>query len=76
MIELRAKLANGKLTLQVIDNGSGFKNSGTNREGIGLANTRARLQTLYGEAQRFELSNVPSGGLQAQIIMPFSQSTA
>ena len=75
-IELRAKLADGKLTLDVIDNGSGLKNSGATKEGVGLTNTRARLRTLYGDAHRFELSNAPTGGLQARIIIPFRKSTA
>lgn len=73
-IELRASLADGKLTLDVIDNGTGLKNPGAIDEGVGLTNTRARLRTLYGDAHSFELGNVPTGGLQARIIILFRKS--
>ena len=58
-IELRAQRRNGRLCLQVSDNGAGLP-EGTGdalREGVGLSNTRARLAQLYGEDYRFELEN-------------------
>ena len=70
LIELRSELADGRLTLDVIDNGGGLKNPGVVKEGVGLSNTRARLRTLYGEAHSFELRNAPAGGLQARVIIP------
>ena len=38
--------------------------------GTGLANTRARLEHLYGSAQSFELGNVEGGGVLARISIP------
>jgi LytS/YehU family sensor histidine kinase len=38
--------------------------------GTGLANTRARLQHLYGIRQSFELRNLESGGVLASISLP------
>ena len=70
-IELRAQRANGELTLDVCDNGAGVGDAASVREGVGLANTRTRLRTLYGEAQRFEMGNRPEGGLRVRLTIPF-----
>ena len=47
---------NGRLRLEVRDDGPGLPEGGP-REGIGLANTRARLAQLYGDDHRFELAS-------------------
>jgi LytS/YehU family sensor histidine kinase len=73
-IELRGSLREGNLVLTVSDNGSGISAEGPKREGIGVANTRARLAELYGAQQKFELVNRPEGGLCVQITIPFSIS--
>jgi two-component system LytT family sensor kinase len=39
--------------------------------GIGLSNTMARLQTLYGENQRLELQWLKSGGCEVSVRLPF-----
>ena len=41
--------------------------------GVGLANTQARLERLYGASQRLELSNGPRGGLHVAITLPFQE---
>jgi two-component system, LytTR family, sensor kinase len=69
-IELRARRKQGMLHLQVCDNGAGIQ-SHSQREGIGLTNTRARLQQLYGEAQSLELSNAADGGVIVSVTIPF-----
>ena len=43
------------LLLEVRDNGPGPRAATERSQGIGLANTRARLQRLYGERQNFEI---------------------
>jgi sensor histidine kinase YesM len=40
------------------------------REGIGLGNTRARLEQLYGGRQRLSIDNRTEGGLCIQIELP------
>jgi two-component system LytT family sensor kinase len=70
-IVLRARQKNGEIELQVEDNGAGFPKNGKWKEGIGLSNTRSRLQQLYGESQQFQLENVPAGGLLARIVIPY-----
>jgi signal transduction histidine kinase len=75
-IELRGSRQGGDLVLTVTDNGAGIPADGPKREGIGVANTRARLVELYGERQKFELVNGPEGGLCVRITIPFSISEA
>jgi LytS/YehU family sensor histidine kinase len=73
-IEIRAEHKNSVLRIQVRDNGPGLSmnRSAVNlfKEGLGLANTRARLQQLYGAAHRFELANDPQGGLIVTLEIP------
>lgn len=71
-IILRAAHVGDDLVLTVIDNGGGMPEGGFKREGIGLANTRARLAELYGKRQRFELTNQPEGGLCVRLSFPFT----
>jgi signal transduction histidine kinase len=73
-IELRGKRIDDTLVLTVTDNGSGIPAGGPRQEGIGIANTRARLAELYGNLQKFELVNRPEGGLCVRITIPFSLS--
>lgn len=68
-IEIRAHLSGDMLSIQIKDNGPGLGESF--REGIGLANTRARLECLYGDAHRFELKNATEGGLVVDVEIPF-----
>jgi two-component system, LytTR family, sensor kinase len=71
-IEIAAKKVLNQLRLSVLDDGPGLPpeyDVGAN-EGIGLRTTRERLQQLYGDQQRFRLSNKSPRGLEVSIIMP------
>lgn len=72
-LEIKAQRRDSILELQVIDNGKGLQlDSGVQLfEGIGLSNTRSRLRHLYGELQKFELLEQPSGGVCVRIEIPF-----
>jgi sensor histidine kinase YesM len=73
-IDIRVKRGNGLLRLQVEDNGRGIGANGSGasiiKEGLGLSNTRARLDQLYGTGYRFELQNVTEGGLRVTLEIP------
>jgi LytS/YehU family sensor histidine kinase len=72
-IEIGADRVDGMLHLFVRDNGRGLLNGEKKalKEGVGLANTRARLAHLYGAAHRFDLKNSPGGGLMVDLAIPF-----
>jgi sensor histidine kinase YesM len=70
-ISIHAACSNGALRIRVQDNGAGLKPDGVRyREGVGLQNTRSRLQQLYGARQRLEMYNSPGGGVTVEIEMP------
>lgn len=73
-IEVLAVPSNGMLRIQVKDNGPGLQvvRAYINRstQGVGLANTKARLERLYGSAHRLEFENVPNGGLVVTMEIP------
>jgi signal transduction histidine kinase len=57
------------LVLTVRDNGPGVVDE--SQAGVGLANTRARLGQLYGEAGTLTLVRSEEGGTVAEITLPF-----
>jgi two-component system, LytTR family, sensor kinase len=70
-IELRARRAASDLALEVCDNGGGLRKDEPAEDGVGLSNTRARLQALYGKAHGFDLRDAPGGGFQVRLTIPF-----
>ncbi len=70
-ITIRARRDDSRLRVCVEDNGPGLNGGGTREGGIGLSNTRARLQQLYGDSHRLDFKNVPGGGLNVCIEIPF-----
>jgi two-component system, LytTR family, sensor kinase len=70
-IEVRAVRRNGKVELSVRDNGRGLSGVNGSGTGIGIANTRARLEKLYGAESRFDLADAPGGGAVATLSIPF-----
>lgn len=73
VVGVTAQRENGSLRIKVYDDGPGLKRDDGNStvEGVGLSNTRARLAQLYGERQRFSLSERESGGVEAVLVIPF-----
>jgi sensor histidine kinase YesM len=73
-VEISAKRENDSLRIRVRDNGPGLiaitRPDDGLKEGLGLSNTRARLEQLYGAAHRFELENAPGGGLIVTLEIP------
>lgn len=67
-IWIEAHRDNQQLQLIVRDNGRGPTDSG--REGIGLANTKARLQALYGANHQFTFAKAEPKGCRVEILLP------
>lgn len=71
VIEVRAFRSEGRLRIDVFNTGS-LAAPANDGSGIGLRNTRARLQHLYGDAG--ELALAPSGnGVLASLSIPWSE---
>ena len=77
IIEIVARREEDRLCLEVRDNGVGLSGSARSqfRSGVGLPNTRDRLECLYGEAQALEFSE-GNGGLTVRMRMPLQRSAA
>ncbi len=76
-IDIVAHRENGVLHLLVSNDGPGLRNGRIPREGVGLSNTRRRLEQMYGPGCRLELANASSGtGVDARVTLPFRPSGA
>ncbi|HEX6370827.1 MAG TPA: histidine kinase [Longimicrobium sp.] len=72
-IRITGTAAGGRLFLSVADDGRGI--SGPPRAGaMGLANTRARLQRLYGAGHDFALHSSAGEGTRVEVRIPFRRS--
>jgi two-component system LytT family sensor kinase len=76
-IGVRARRDNGRLLLEVEDNGPGLTGPPGDavERGIGLGTTARRLAQLYGTRAGVSLENLPGGGVRAVITLPFEAST-
>jgi sensor histidine kinase YesM len=71
-IRIAAARVNDRLEVAVEDDGPGLPELHSSQApGIGLANTRARLKQLYGDAGRLTIENGPRGGAIATVALPF-----
>ena len=70
-LRISACHVNGMLEMKVQDDGPGLApGSPGQTRGIGLANTRARLKQLYGDAARLSVENEEQGGVVATVVLP------
>ena len=69
-MELKSKLRDSLLEIQVCDDGPGLSVE-SSRNGLGLSNTRARLHHLYGENQSLRLDSPAGGGTIATVLLPY-----
>jgi signal transduction histidine kinase len=76
LIEIGARRVGTNLELSVHDNGPGLAKQGPpSGKGVGLANTRSRLEHLYGASQRLSLEEPEGGGLTVTVMIPFRDET-
>jgi two-component system, LytTR family, sensor kinase len=70
-IDIDARRRGDSLAISISDDGRGVSGeSVAGRERLGLGNTRARLEALYGARQRLVLTNGASGGALVSIELP------
>ncbi|MGB3542689.1 sensor histidine kinase [Rubrivirga sp.] len=72
-IEVGARVLEGDLVLTVEDDGPGLGATTTSGTGVGLANTQARLATLYGDDASLDLEANADGGTTARVTLPLSR---
>ena len=74
-LRIAARVQRGTLVMQLSDTGPGLGNGNTGRKssGVGLKNTRERLQQLYGDNQAFTLAPNRPTGLTITINIPFEE---
>jgi two-component sensor histidine kinase len=72
-LTISARRENGTLTLTIADSGAGVRPHppSSRPNGVGLANTRARLAQLYGLNGTLALRNADGGGAIAEVRMPY-----
>jgi sensor histidine kinase YesM len=72
----RATRVGDALHVAVQDDGPGFGAQGAGGGlKLGLANTRARLNQLYGESSELRTEAGPSGGALVTMVLPFRNAT-
>src|SRR6266498_3562105 len=68
-LEISAEIADGRLVVNVLDNGVGFMPKAEG--GVGLANVRERLKALYNDRAELIISVPPAGGTCVTIKVPY-----
>ena len=73
LVQISAKRRADKIWIEVRDNGVGLSKNARARftNGVGLSNTRARLECLYGAEHRLDFAD-GNGGLAVQMLIPLA----
>ncbi|MEM7584539.1 MAG: histidine kinase [Acidobacteriota bacterium] len=71
-LQIHARLEGGRLYIEVADDGIGLPAGfdAAEQQGVGLSNTRSRLQQLYGERASLTVDKRTNGGTQAVVVLP------
>ena len=74
LVQVSAKCKDAGIWIEVRDNGVGLSKNARARftNGVGLSNTRARLDCLYGDGHRLDFAD-GSGGLAVQMLIPLQR---
>jgi LytS/YehU family sensor histidine kinase len=71
VIRICARRVGAALHVTVRDDGPGFEAKAVSAGlGLGLANTRARLKQLYGDASDLRTGPAPGGGAEVTMVLP------
>jgi len=63
-----------RLVITVEDNGVGLRPEANAKNGIGLSNLRARLETLYGTNQEMKITSGAAAGVVVRIETPWQEA--
>jgi hypothetical protein len=74
LLSIEARRESGVLRMVIFN--TGLNSPGKSGEGIGLANTRARLRELYGVKARLVLKDGPGPGCSVELEFPFREAAA
>jgi LytS/YehU family sensor histidine kinase len=74
MIRISASRCEEILTLSVCNDGPGLPANDTAACGVGSANVRSRLKSLYGDAFAYTMCNAKTGGVEVSISLPYMAS--
>jgi sensor histidine kinase YesM len=72
-VHVSVRRENGTVRISIADSGRGFAlgaDGRPTREGIGIANTRERLDHMYGSSASLQLGNLTTGGAEAVVRLP------
>jgi two-component system, LytTR family, sensor kinase len=69
-LTIEAQADGDTLWLRVRDNGVGIARGAQRRDGLGLANTRSRLDRLYGDQAALTIRENPGGGVLVDLYLP------
>jgi two-component system LytT family sensor kinase len=79
---LRSRILDGRLLIEIEDDGVGIEPGGTTRapvsgleregSGIGMQNVRERMSVLYGDDAQVEIVSRPGRGTKVRLVMPLT----
>src|SRR6185295_4001835 len=72
-IEIFSRRVNDQLLVEIRDDGLGAAGITKNGAGIGLVNSKTRLEHLYGESQKFDVKTPAHGGWCVTMMIPFRE---
>jgi sensor histidine kinase YesM len=70
LVSVRAEGSRDQVVIVVEDDGPGFTGAARDGAGLGLANTRERLERLYGDASALVVGDRPGGGASVTVRLP------
>jgi len=70
-VSVRSRLIDSMLEIQVYNDGPAVSSQANTKTGVGLSNTRARLQELYQHQQSLRVEAVRGGGFTVTVRLPF-----
>jgi two-component system LytT family sensor kinase len=75
-LTIEAQADGDTLWLRVRDDGAGLPKNWKRREGVGLTNTRSRLDRLYGEEAALTVRENPGGGVLVDAYIPLRRNSS